>query len=171
MSFLGKIDDFLIDKVFEPVSDWSNERYGSTNYLIAGLCAIGYLIAYCTGYALREERGMADILFGGFICLMLLYGIHLLLQLHELTVEMMRAPTANSMRYTFRFGRIMLLVLTAFFFLPTDILTDIHGEGLRKWAEIGRDIFAVCAVYFASCTTKPPKPKVVLEEKPALEGI
>lgn len=170
MSFLGKIDDFLIDKVFEPVSDWSNERYGSTNYLIAGLCGIAYLTAYCTSYVLKENRDMVDVFFGGLICLMLLYGIHMLLRLHELTLELIRAPTANSMRYTFRFGRIILLLLTIFF-LPAEIFTDMYGEGMRKWAEVARDVFAVCAVYFASCTTKPPKPKVVHEQKPALEGI
>ena len=169
MSFLGKIDDFLIDKVFEPVSDWSNERYGSTNYLLAGLFAIAYLTAYCTSYVLKENRDIVDVFFGGLMCLILLYGIHMLLRLHELTLDLIRAPTANSMRDTFRFGRILLLLLTAFF-LPVEIFTDMYGEGLRKWSEVARDLFAVCAVYFASCTTKPPKPKVVHEEKPALEG-
>jgi|CXWL01.1.fsa_nt_gi hypothetical protein len=169
MSFLDTIDTFLIEKVFEPVSDWCNDRYGSTSYLIAAFFGIGYLTAFCIGYVYREERSMAGTLFAGFIVLMVLYGIHIMLRLHEMTRYSIQTTAVNSLRYTFRFGRIFLLILTVPF-IPLELLTDFYADVIQKWTHIARDVFAVCMVYFASCTTKPRKPKEVRKYVPVLDG-
>ncbi len=153
---LKKIDDFLIDAVFQPISDWFVNKSGKNLHWLT-VCLIylfGTLLIWET--IKYPPQTLTEPLFDTIsLIFIIIVSINI-----EKKARSHKIGFVNKNRYdhTLRLIRIVLLlyflIQTTFFYLPWVIIEEHVITCVRL-------CILSCAFYLEACETKPPsQPKV-----------
>jgi hypothetical protein len=154
----NKIDDFLLDKIFQPISDWFVDHYGRGPMWLAATCGYAYCIS-AMGIIVYSQNKTSLFNFG----LMLLATAKFFesVKLDELDKKTVynTSRTRNEKRITCKSFRKINLFIAVMFILFTMAL----AFSPRKIS--GDDVFWLLWVlsiflkeYFESCDSRPPRP-------------
>jgi len=145
------LDDALIERVFQPVSNAMADRAGLERHRAACLCADAASI----GWILSQVQCLSDSVLGWDVAsavprlLLLMLGLAALVGLRNL---FLRAPrgAANPLRLTMRPHRaVVLLMLVA-------RMTQPNAAGMTDFADMAMLGFAAAGLYLGACTARPP---------------
>jgi hypothetical protein len=161
MSFYRSIDDFLIDEVFQKVSDWWMDRTGKSNFWLAKMSFWGGLVTWSALAVSRTEQSWDTL------ALFLICGFWFLLKIREMEQHDMAARSgklaaANAMRIDpiYLFLRCLILTVTVIS-LPLKIASSKYD--LHFWLLALDQLVWLCLMYFPACTPRPPRPVRVQE--------
>lgn len=152
---IQRMDDFLIDRVFQPISDalarWIS-CYGIAAFLLTGACLF-------QGGAFVYRREWFWLLIASAWFPLVIHKAH----------EMDKALPSNVMvadRLTGRWVRLLLLIGQCLF-LPRDIMSSdapVHQVESATWWGV------IAAYYFMACYKRPAKPKRAKVPTAIMEG-
>jgi hypothetical protein len=145
------LDDALIERVFQPVSNAMADHVGLERRRAACLCAD----AASVGWILSQARCLSDSVLGWDAAsavprlLLLMLGLVALVGLRN--VFLRASPgDANPLRLTMRPHRaVVLLMLVA-------RMTQPNAAGLADFADMAMLGFAAAGLYLGACATRPP---------------
>jgi hypothetical protein len=156
MELLGRVDNFLIDQIFQKIADLVHDRTGKSNFWLAGLCCwlsiIFWMLSGLSIYYFTPDRRWYPNLFLAF------WGLFPLLNFRKKDEKWQNHGNrvANSDRITLWFVRYSFLVFSVVGFFVTPIRFLLENEIDRVWTYFA--IFSNCiSLYFAACTPRPPK--------------
>lgn len=155
------IDDFLIDKVFQKISNKFQILTGKTCFSLARYFWLSLAIIYCLFFYLGYERDnpislyIIFFVFTIWIISFCLYRVSDLLKVEkEIENFELTENTVNIRRLTHFMSRIVITILWTYYliclsiFLPENIIDTVIGFSLSiSW---------VCSIYFEACTPLPP---------------
>ncbi len=153
MSLLYRFDHWMCDRVFQRAADWIQERAGLDCFKVAlGFLFLAMLprVAYWLIYGWHLAFVILDLLATG-VCLLLIEQDRI--SVHRYGV--------NIGRITNFFMRNYFLAVT-FFWVPMGWLLDDLPRGMLSLADAAG---MSTAMYFSSCTPRPPKPRRQEEEE------
>lgn len=181
---MKKTIDSEILKVFQKVSNWAQDMFGVTNFMIARVIyivsAIAILIIFLVGLTVQGFSFGPIFFFVGMSYF--LFGVHISLN-HAENACRENPLFRNPYRVRFMQTRYILLLLFIWNAITSNIVFNLikHTSNEDMFnLKIGVSIRYVidlflCLVYFASCTPKPYKPsktKVLLQKtKESLRGV
>jgi hypothetical protein len=163
---LRAVDDWLVDSVFQRIADWISDRYQKSVFITARICVYLDLVNLMLKNII-ESKGKANILDFGLSSLWPLILL-VLIRTEEDEFERRGYGAMNSLRMSLRLMRFIYIIL-----IPLGIGVNIarlingSGEHILILTSIMGSLFISSAVFFASCTPKPPKPKEEEQEIPA----
>lgn len=158
------LDDFLIERLCQPVADWATDHYGRTTFWIAANCFMGAAASDIVLSLLHIQQLSLEGRVGASLVQTIAVTVWVLvcwsfwkraMRRHEDALSA-RRTTMNIDRLIFRRLRLFhlaLIVLLMFLFGPD--LTDMMG------------LFFVAGLYFSACEARPP---VLKTEKQAFAG-
>jgi len=163
---LSKIDDFLLDSFFQPRADWISDRFQKSIFMSARICTYLVIVNQIVINLVKSD-GKANIVLFALASLFPLM-LFALIRSEEINFERKGYGMMNKLRSDLRFVRFFNIV-----FVPFDVITDIllcMDGALSLFITCMYTVdslLMVSAIYFASCTPKPPKPKTEEQEIPA----
>lgn len=130
------LDNFLIDRIFQPIADWLNDMFGLSHALVAWYCMH---ISIVCGMADMYTKGITPVRIGvmALICVTG-YTIMLRFKKDADTLENSRTPHMNVRRITERHVRLLIVIM-----LPLG-LRGVLFETLDA-------IFYTSAIFFIAC--------------------
>jgi hypothetical protein len=152
-----QLDDGLIDRVFQPGADWIAEHLPFDCYAIARLCtdlsAFAWVLSQATGLIAAIQSGHpAPAAFRACLLLLGLGSIMVLRTLFQRSGRVGGGHCANPLRGGMHVHRFLcLLWLTGLFFKVATSAAE-----LENWAALAVGVCGTAAVYFASCSDRPP---------------
>ncbi len=148
----ASLDDVLIERVFQPVSDLVTHRLGHSRAAAAVFC----VDVATLGWILSRVHGLSDAVIGWDVGLsalnfaVLLIGLTGLIALRRLFRRATTKAAGNPLRLTMRPHRgIILLMLVA-------RLVELQVADLTDWADLAMLVFAAAALYLGACAERPP---------------
>lgn len=148
----GPLDDILIERLFQPVSDFITYRIGISRSATACFC----VDVASLGWIVSRVRGLSDSVVAwdagsSFLNLaFVLLGLVALISLRTVFRRTAGNKQANPLRLTMRPHRaIVLLMLAA-------RLMQLRAPGLGDAADIAMLLFATSALYLGACAERPP---------------
>jgi hypothetical protein len=149
---LSQLDDFLIDKLAQPIVDKMSKRFG-THFTVIGSACFG--VSYALEFYSYFMGGDLDIWpFSFRVGIMIMYFCTLMLALHQ--VRKQSEMTINLNRYNLFVWRIGQLVISLFLLVTTSIAL--------------KSFILTIGLYILSCNQGPPKEKRVPASKVAMES-
>lgn len=147
----SRLDDALIERLFQPVSDAISHGIGLPRAAVTCWC----LDAAALAWIISRARGVSDAVvdwnavdsFTGVV--MMLLGLVALLSLRTL-FRRTSGQKANPLRLTMRPHRVVLLLL-----LLTR-LTQLHTLDIADLADLATLTLAGVAMYLGACAERPP---------------
>lgn len=147
---LARLDDVLIERLFQPLADTVQNRFGVDRLHAACFCLDGAALAWIAsqagtlGHAVSHWHGTLAIGRG----LLLLLGLVAITSLRTLFQRLPRRPGANPLRASMLPHRSMALILLA---AQCVDLTSLGG-----WTELAMLALIAVALYFSACLPRPP---------------
>ena len=164
-SIVGRFDHFLLNRVYQPISDWTWQYSGKTRFFLAWLCfGISFVSLSLDIYASLMRGGLPA--FGAIIASPLL--ILILTYLWAASASMHRQSSATfGFRPFDRFIRSVTMISACFFAVLSAVLYFRSG-GLvmakQGWFYVLYGFACSSALYFVEA--KPPSAKLAWEEAP-----
>ncbi len=159
MSLFRTIDDYLIDKVFQPAADWWTDRTGKSNFWLAKVSFWGALVCFSAMFVFISGQSWLMFL------LFTLFGFWVLFQIHEMeqldrNAQSGKTLAANSMRIdpSHFFIRNAIFVMMIVGFLLRIPMMLLLGFEWKYALHLLDDVFWLGLLYFPACTPKPPRP-------------
>ena len=152
---LIKIDNWLFDKIFQPISDWFVDRTGRGTLWLASTCAYLF-VAGTIALTILFESTIFDKFLNALVCLSVLYVCRIY-DRREQAWQKRNALTKNPLRalpLTFLVRMVGILVTI---FLFSDLFRANNDMNERIFRLITQLAF-LCSFYFAACETTPPAP-------------
>jgi len=154
-----KIDDWLFDKIFQPISDWSTDRYVRGPHWIAAV--LGYFLSASCIAAFFIIQGTAR---GLTYVMLTVFFFFTAWDNDETDKELVRSqtPTLNEGRVS----RFALALRMAFLLLILNVIAaaSIDVFGAFFIVLLIQTVLYTCTLYFEACETKPPAPPKEKEE-------
>jgi hypothetical protein len=173
MSALRKLDDWIIETMFQPIADWSNDRFGISGVRIGAVCL---LLMVCTGLVEKILLGLHSPLdatltgLGAVVMIWIASYLYTVLHARERRESMIRS-TINKLRSLW--GTRMVCLFFVVLNTPKHIGEATAGEftlQVHGWVGLTIGVLIFIFQYFIACTTKPPKPKKATGSKLAYQG-
>ncbi len=155
-------DDYLIERVFQPLSDAISDRLGLHRLRAACACvelaAVAWAISQAPNlsYAVLGSQAASAVIH----LALLLLGLTAMLSLRRLFRRVGTTP-GNPLRHSMQPYRGVVLLLFA------ARLVALHGMGLAETADLAMLGLAGLALYLGACTTRPPAHRVAGLPQPA----
>lgn len=159
-----ELDDWLIDDVFQPFSEWSEERTGLNHFGLGRL----FVLASIPGTFLVVNfffQGVGAMVVMGIV--LALNATYLLITVHEEreAKRQLSSRLMNQDRVMFRWARLFHLLI-ALFLLALNVASAMQGA----WSQFQLSLqimvtSTLVSSYFFACTLKPPWLKRVRTEK------
>jgi hypothetical protein len=152
---LARVDDALIDRVFQPLVDWMDHHTEIGIFRAARFCvdlaSLMWICAEANGFAGGSGfDGSGSIAFRFAIVVAGLWALSSLRGLFQRSDD---ARAANPLRAGMRTHRAACL----FWMIALSIKTAHAPNGFEALALLAVGAFATSAVYIGACTTAPPK--------------
>jgi hypothetical protein len=147
----ASVDDALIDRLFQPVSDMLAVRFGISRTSVTCFCIDLASIAWIVSRVSGLSAGAAQRNIAGTVLdtLLLLLGLTALISLRSLFRRIGRKQ-ANPLRPAMQAHRgIALLMLMAG-------LLRLQTPGLDNASDVAMLVFAITALYLGACVQPPP---------------
>lgn len=159
MSFIEKLDGWIINKIFQPVADWFMNQFSISNFQLAGLCF--WIMGFGTAFQVMFlDPGLVARLFDSLITpVTLWYGWRLMTsidaKLRRLAYSRLTMPAIYSPASRTGIALVFLL------FLPQDFqeIRGVFPSYMIGVTSASRDLAIVVVIYLVACVLKPPKPK------------
>jgi hypothetical protein len=146
------LDDVLIERVFQPVSNLLSDRIGLTRSGTACFCvdiaSIAWIVARTGGLSDAVAAGNAGTLVLDLTLLLL--GLVALTSLRTLFRRASTGKQANPLRLAMQPHRAIMLLMLA------SRLVQWQAPGLADAAELAMLVCAIAALYLGACTELPP---------------
>jgi hypothetical protein len=145
------LDDLLIERMFQPVSDMLAHRIGLSRTAVACFC----LDIASLSWIVSRSRGLSDAVLAwdpgaSFLDLaLLLLGLIALISLRTLFRRAGRKQ-ANPLRVAMRPHRAIVLLMLAC------RLVQLQAPGLADAADLAMLLCAAAALYLGACAERPP---------------
>jgi hypothetical protein len=146
----SRIDDTLIERVFQPLADLITDRIGLDRLCIVRFCLDAASIAWILSQAGALTRAVTQWEPGLALgrTLLLLLGLVALSSLRGVFGRVRGRGGANPLRVTMLPHRCVVLALMAARLLAL--------AGFAGVADLAMLAFAACALYLGACATRPP---------------
>ena len=170
-----RVDDALIDRVFQPLADWMNDRMAlgpnrAARFAI-DLASLAWIIAQLGDVAHAVQmHDVRECTFLGFAVVLGLWAFGILRGVFRRADGAAGAQAqANPLRPAMQVHRAACL----FWMIALMVKTIAAPAGFGALALLAVGVFATAAVYIGACTNRPPKWREEREfsRKPALAGI
>ena len=158
---MEKIDNFFIDRIFQPVADWLQDLTRRSSYYLAAYCCAGVsLTSLLVAYLQFGESILQTVL--SFGCSLI--SISMARAQMKKDDDLYERPSKSIDND--RLDPVLLVCrpILAVMFLAIDIpfiIKKVYSNTFTLTDGIGEifSIFLLAAFYFAACTPKPPAPK------------
>ncbi len=147
-----KIDDWLFDKVFQPIADWFFDRYGKNTFWLAGTVCWFYVFITAVQQVVLPSVYFSDKLFDGFFAVWMAVWAYR----NDQKAKRNRRIHWNAARKNFYH-----LILRKVTFLGTATCGLILIGVKDFWVIFilfGRAFAYMSIFYLEACNTKPPPP-------------
>jgi len=165
MGWLLKIDDWLLDRVFQHVVDWVSRRWGLHFLTLGEFLITGALLCWWITTGVRYFfTGMSSLTIGSAVIGLALSTVYLWIVQTARNVNSDRFINAfNTMRWR-AFGTRMgnLFAMPLYF---------MGGLELPVWSERGFSLLLICGLYILSCQAGPPRRQRVYFKKDAYHAV
>jgi hypothetical protein len=144
------VDDFLIDRVFQPAVNWCGRMFGWTQWGIARQANYAALACVIIFNGMRLLSGV------GTIWIAISLGIYMLWFV-VITIKLWRHSSMKDGASRFRLTHVFLRVLFAsvpFVMIPVD--AALNGFQSLGWPDLKITIDVIC-LYAMACADPPPK--------------
>jgi hypothetical protein len=156
------LDDMLIERLFQPVSDLISCRFGLNRGTAACFCldiaSLAWIMSRLSGLSDAVSAWDSGTAFLDLALLML--GLIALISLRSL-FHRTRGKQGNPLRRAMQPHRAIVLVMLA------ARLTQLQSPGLGDAADIAMLVFAASALYLGACTERPPVRRTSADLLPA----
>ena len=152
-------DQFVLDRCFQPITDWWQNQTGLSNFWLAKMCIWAAGIAMLIDlYFIATEKLLMGIMYVGFSILAL--GYISLCERRDKDRSKNSTRTLNPLRDSpyARMIRVTLLGISLLFWFEQikSLLRIIEAQSI--WGPVMISLVA-CSFYFDACTPKPPLPR------------
>ncbi|OGG50951.1 hypothetical protein A2763_02875 [Candidatus Kaiserbacteria bacterium RIFCSPHIGHO2_01_FULL_54_36] len=160
---LGKLDDWLIDNVFQPTSDWWRNRTGKSNFWVAKMFAwLGLIIASWNVIAnIRIDYVVAAyvVVSGIAFCAFMFRLITIMdKDAEDIEQELEATRTANPVRLLLVDERTRSLWNALLWVCMTYVVHETRFYSPFFWSAVFWVLAYIPVLYFMSCTPKPRSP-------------
>lgn len=160
MLLIFKIDNFIFNKIFQPISNWLNKNYNISPYKLSFYLCMVLIIFQLQLTAFKININEYDLILFIINIFVILYFIYLSYDAFKKSNEMF-ITVLNQ----FRLKYLPIRYFTIILMMPFCLLIIFEDKSICvKTIFIINSIFYVSALYFL-CVEFPPTIKLPLEEK------
>jgi hypothetical protein len=169
MNIFVKLDDFLMDEVFQKFVWWFQKIFGKTNFWLARVSCTIFIISaiLVAATTLIKQNSLLSAFFYVFWLLPLIFFYENYRKDFKRNEEQLFEEgiqkKVNERRIIWILPRILLIWITPFFVISNFIVYFKNGELLTLISEIIYNLSVLLVFYFASCTPLPPAKSKVKE--------
>jgi hypothetical protein len=150
------LDSFLINKVFQPASDWVTRRSGRSCYWLSWQCAMFYEALFFVTAGLGWRAGLVDVAIVNLgLSVLALLAVFMW---HQRCRDAERAARSGrlSLAMTDSASRIHALI---FHMVLSSIILGLLLIRLEAWLvpQLAQYTVLVCQFYFLGCRWRPPQ--------------
>ncbi len=156
----ARVDDALIDRLFQPLADWMNRQMAfGTNRAArtaVDLASLAWLLAQAgaiSDAAAAHKVGYCSVL--GLVVVLGLWAFTILRNVFQRTDGTARAY-AQAQANPLRPGMQLHRAICVFWMIGLTVKTIAGAPGLGSLALLAMGVFTTAAVYIGACTNHPP---------------
>lgn len=147
---LRDIDDYLIDRIFEPISSWTHTWFGCTNFVMVRVLCISTLILH---HIKSQASSMSQRALMTSLSFMALLVAVVVLRSFALEQKLKKSEEGRCVNEE-RSDRIMMFVRVGLCFILLLDACDFAVTSKHGWGVLS-DISVTAMYYFNACSSRP----------------